>query len=128
MALELQPGDEVILPAFTYIAAAEVVALLGLTPVLVDVDPCTFNIDPRKIEAAVSERTKAVVAVHLFGQACDMEPIMALADAYHLYVVEDNAQSIGADYCFSEEGTKGRNDRAYRDYFFFPVQAVGLLW
>ena len=102
MALELQPGDEVILPAFTYIAAAEVVALLGLTPVLVDVDPCTFNIDPRKIEAAVSERTKAVVAVHLFGQACDMEPIMALADAYHLYVVEDNAQSIGADYAFSD--------------------------
>ena len=75
MALEL-------LPAFTYIAAAEVVALLGLTPVLVDVDPCTFNIDPRKIEAAVSERTKAVVAVHLFGQACDMEPIMTLADVY----------------------------------------------
>ena len=71
-----------------------------MTPVLVDVDPCTFNIDPRKIEAAVSERTKAVVAVHLFGQACDMEPIMALADAYHLYVVEDNAQSIGADYAF----------------------------
>lgn len=70
---------------------------------LVDVDPCTFNIDPRKIEAAVSERTKAVVAVHLFGQACDMEPIMALADAYHLYVVEDNAQSIGADYAFPTE-------------------------
>lgn len=102
MALELQPGDEVILPAFTYIAAAEVVALLGLTPVLVDVDPCTFNIDPRKIEAAVSERTKAVVAVHLFGQACDMEPIMTLADVYHLYVVEDNAQSVGADYIFSD--------------------------
>ena len=102
MALELQPGDEVILPAFTYIAAAEVVALLGLTPVLVDVDPRSFNIDPRKIEAAVSGRTKAIVAVHLFGQACDMEPIMTLADAYHLYVVEDNAQSIGADYTFSD--------------------------
>ena len=102
MALELQPGDEVILPAFTYIAAAEVVALLGLTPVLVDVDPRSFNIDPRKIEAAVSGRTKAIVAVHLFGQSCDMEPIMALADAYHLYVVEDNAQSVGADYIFSD--------------------------
>ena len=121
MALELQPGDEVILPAFTYIAAAEVVALLGLTPVLVDVDPCTFNIDPRKIEAAVSERTKAVVAVHLFGQACDMEPIMTLADVYHLYVVEDNAQSVGADYIFSD-------GRAYRDDIFFSIQAVGLLW
>lgn len=102
MALGLRPGDEVILPAFTYIAAAEVVALLGLTPVLVDVDPRTFNIDPRNIEAAVSERTKAIVAVHLFGQSCDMEPIMALADACHLYVVEDNAQSIGADYTFSD--------------------------
>ena len=102
MALGLQPGDEVILPAFTYIAAAEVVALLGLAPVLVDVDPRTFNIDPRKIEAAVSERTKAIVAVHLFGQSCDMEPIMALAEACHLYVVEDNAQSIGADYAFSD--------------------------
>lgn len=102
MALGLRPGDEVILPAFTYIAAAEVVALLGLTPVLVDVDPRTFNIDPRSIEAAVSERTKAIVAVHLFGQSCDMEPIMALADACHLYVVEDNAQSIGADYTFSD--------------------------
>lgn len=103
MALELQPGDEVILPAFTYIAAAEVVALLGLTPVLVDVDSRTFNIDPCKIEAAVSERTKAIVAIHLFGQACDMEPIMTLADVYHLYVVEDNAQSVGADYIFSED-------------------------
>ena len=102
MALELQPGDEVILPSFTYIAAAEVVALLGLVPVLVDVDPRTFNIDPRKIEAAVSERTKAIVAVHLFGQSCDMEPIMALAEARHLYVVEDNAQSIGTDYAFSD--------------------------
>ncbi|MBP3518190.1 MAG: DegT/DnrJ/EryC1/StrS family aminotransferase [Parabacteroides sp.] len=102
MALGLRPGDEVILPAFTYIAAAEVVALLGLTPVLVDVDSRTFNIDPRSIEAAVSERTKVIVAVHLFGQSCDMEPIMALADACHLYVVEDNAQSIGADYTFSD--------------------------
>jgi len=107
MALELQPGDEVILPAFTYIAAAEVVALLGLTPVLVDVDPCTFNIDPRKIEAAVSERTKAVVAVHLFGQACDMEPIMTLADVYHLYVVEDCAQGHDALYEGKMVGTLG---------------------
>lgn len=102
MALNLQPGDEVILPAFTYIAAAEVVALLGLTPVLVDVDPRTFNLDPKRIEAAVSSRTKAIIAVHLFGQTCEMEPILALADAYHLYVVEDNAQSMGAEYTFSD--------------------------
>ena len=102
MALELQPGDEVILPAFTYIAAVEAVALLGLTPVLVDVDPDTFNIDVEKIEAAISKRTKAIVAVHLFGQSCDMEPIMALAKGYHLFVVEDNAQSLGAEYTFAD--------------------------
>ncbi|MDO4755994.1 MAG: DegT/DnrJ/EryC1/StrS family aminotransferase [Parabacteroides sp.] len=102
MALELHPGDEVILPAFTYVAAAEVIALLGLTPVLVDVDAKTFNIDVNKIEAAISEKTKAIIAVHLFGQSCDMEPIMALAEAHHLFVVEDNAQSIGADYQFSD--------------------------
>lgn len=97
MALELQPGDEVIVPAFTYVAAAEVIALLGLTPVLVDVDPQTFNLDPQKIEGAISRNTKAIIAVHLFGQSCDMEPILQLAKRYHLYVIEDNAQSIGAN-------------------------------
>ena len=102
MALGLQPGDEVILPAFTYVAAAEVIVLLGLTPVLVDVDAQTFNIDVRKIEAAISEKTKAIIAVHLFGQSCDMESLMALAEAHHLFVVEDNAQSMGADYRFSD--------------------------
>lgn len=102
MALGLQPGDEVILPAFTYVAAAEVIVLLGLTPVLVDVDAQTFNIDVRKIEAAISEKTKAIIAVHLFGQSCDMESLMALAEAHHLFVVEDNAQSLGADYRFSD--------------------------
>lgn len=106
MALDLQPGDEVILPAFTYIAAAEVIALLGLTPVLVDVDAHSFNIDVRKIETAISAKTKAIIVVHLFGQSCDMEPIMALAEANHLYVVEDNAQSIGADYRFSDGHTQ----------------------
>ena len=106
MALDLQPGDEVILPAFTYIAAAEVIALLGLTPVLVDVDAHSFNIDVRKIETSISAKTKAIIVVHLFGQSCDMEPIMALAEAYHLYVVEDNAQSIGADYRFSDGHTQ----------------------
>lgn len=101
MALDLQPGDEVILPAFTYIAAAEVVALLGLRPVLVDVDERTFNIDTRQLEPAVSERTRAIIVVHLFGQAADMEPILSIAVKYHLYVIEDNAQSLGADYIFS---------------------------
>lgn len=106
MALELQPGDEVIVPAFTYVAAAEVIALLGLTPVLVDVDPQTFNLDPQKIEGAISRNTKAIIAVHLFGQSCDMEPILQLAKRYHLYVIEDNAQSIGAEYTFADGHVK----------------------
>lgn len=106
MALELQPGDEVIVPAFTYVAAAEVIALLGLTPVLVDVDPQTFNLDPQKIEGAISRNTKAIIAVHLFGQSCDMEPILQLAKRYHLYVIEDNAQSIGAEYAFADGHVK----------------------
>lgn len=106
MALELQPGDEVIVPSFTYVAAAEVIALLGLTPVLVEVDPQTFNIDPQKIEGAISRNTKAVIAVHLFGQSCDMEPLMKIANRYHLYVIEDNAQSVGAEYTFADGHVK----------------------
>lgn len=106
MALDLQPGDEVILPAFTYVAAAEVIALLGLTPVLVDVDPETFNLNPQKIEEAISRDTKAIIAVHLFGQVCDMEAILRIAETYRLYVIEDNAQSIGAEYTFSDGRVK----------------------
>ena len=102
MALDLRPGDEVIVPAFTYVAAAEVVALLGLIPVWVDVNPETFNINPSLIEGAISPRTKAIVAVHLFGQCCDMKPIMAVAEQYGLYVVEDNAQSMGSFYTFPD--------------------------
>jgi UDP-2-acetamido-2-deoxy-ribo-hexuluronate aminotransferase len=102
MALSLEPGDEVIVPAFTYVAAVEVVAMLGMVPVLVDVDSRTFNMDVSKIESAITYRTKAIIAVHLFGQTCNMEPIMTLAQRYHLYVIEDNAQSMGADYQFSD--------------------------
>lgn len=102
MALALRPGDEVIVPAFTYVAAAEVVGLLGLVPVLVDVDPRTFALDPALIEAALTPRTAAIIAVHLFGQCADMEPILELARRHRLYVVEDNAQSVGADYAFSD--------------------------
>ena len=98
MALDLKPGDEVIVPAFTYVATAEVIALLRLTPVMVDVDPDTFNITAEIAEAAITPRTKAIVPVHLFGQSCDLTPIMALAKKFNLYVVEDNAQAIGADY------------------------------
>jgi dTDP-4-amino-4,6-dideoxygalactose transaminase len=100
MALGLKPGDEVIVPAFTYVATAEVIGLLGLTPVMTDVDPDTFNITVEHIEAAITPRTKAIVPVHLFGQSVDMEPIMSLARKHKLYVIEDNAQAIGADYTF----------------------------
>lgn len=102
MALDLQPGDEVIVPAFTYVATAEVIALLRLTPVMVDVDPNTFNLTADIFEAAITPRTKAVVPVHLFGQSCDMEPIMQVANKHGIWVVEDNAQAIGADYTYSD--------------------------
>ena len=106
MALDLQPGDEVVLPAFTYIAAAEVVALLGLRPVLVDVDARTFNLDARLLAAAITDKTRAVIVVHLFGQAADMETILSIASKHHLYVVEDNAQSLGATYTFADGTTQ----------------------
>lgn len=98
MALGLQPGDEVITPSFTYIATTEVIALLGLTPVFVEVDPQTFCIDVSAIEAAITPRTRAIVPVHLYGQAADLNAIMALAQKHDLFVVEDNAQAIGSDY------------------------------
>ena len=102
MGLGLKPGDEVITANFTYVATAEVIALLGLTPVLVDVDPKTFCIDPKEIEKAISEKTKAIVPVHLFGQSADMEQVMAIAKKHQLHVIEDTAQAIGADYTFKD--------------------------
>ena len=105
MALGLQPGDEVITASFTFIATAEVIALLRLTPVLVDVDPDTFNIDPKAIEKAITPRTKAIVPVHLFGQCAPMEEILEIARKHNLFVIEDNCQAIGADYIFSD-GTR----------------------
>ncbi len=102
MALDLKPGDEVITTSFTFIATAEVIALLRLTPVLVDVDPDTFNIDPKAIERAITPKTKAIVPVHLFGQAAPMEEIMEIASRHNLFVIEDNCQAIGADYIFRD--------------------------
>jgi UDP-2-acetamido-2-deoxy-ribo-hexuluronate aminotransferase len=102
MALGLEPGDEVIVPAFTYVASAEVIALLRLSPVMVDVDPLTFNVRAEDIAAAITPKTKAIIPVHLFGQSCDMEPIIALANEHSLHIVEDNAQAIGAKYTFSD--------------------------
>ena len=105
MALGLQPGDEVITPSFTYIATTEVIALLKLTPVFVEVDPKTFCIEPAAIENAITPRTKAIVPVHLYGQAAPMERIMEIAEKHGLYVIEDNAQAIGCDYIF-KNGTR----------------------
>ena len=105
MALNLQPGDEVITATFTYVATAEVIALLKLKPVLVDVLEDSFLIDPEKIEAAITPKTKAIVPVHLFGQCADMDAIMAIAKKHNLAVIEDTAQAIGAEYTF-KDGTK----------------------
>ena len=102
MALGLEPGDEIITPSFTYIATTEVMALLRLNPVFVDVDPRTFCIDPNKIRAAITPRTKAIVPVHLYGQSAPMEEIMAIAKEFGLFVIEDNAQAIGATIRFSD--------------------------
>jgi dTDP-4-amino-4,6-dideoxygalactose transaminase len=105
-ALNVQPGNEIILPAFMYIAAAEMVASLGLIPVLVDVDEDTFNINTERLERAITRQTKAIIVVHLFGQTCDMEPVMKIAEKYKISVIEDNAQSLGADYTFSDGTVK----------------------
>lgn len=105
MALDLRPGDEVITADFTYVATAEVIALLGLKPVLVDVIPDTFDIDVAAIEKAITPKTKAIVPVHLFGQCADMDKIMGLAKKHNLYVIEDTAQAIGAMYT-SDNGSK----------------------
>lgn len=106
MGLGLQRGDEVITPTFTFIATAEVVALLGLTPVVVDVDWETMNMSVESLKKAITPRTKAIVPVHLFGQCANMEEIMSIARAHNLYVVEDACQAIGAQYTFADGSTK----------------------
>ncbi len=98
MAAGVGPGDEVITPAFTFVATAEAAALLGATPVFVDVDPATFNLDPAAVEAAVTEWTRAIVPVHLFGQPADLDPILALGERREIPVIEDAAQAVGAEY------------------------------
>lgn len=106
MGMGLQPGDEVITTNFTFIATVEVIALLRLTPVLVDVDPKTFNIDPDAIERAITSKTKAIVPVHLFGQCAEMEKINDIAKKHNLFVIEDTAQAVGADYFFNDGSKK----------------------
>ncbi|MGJ8735847.1 DegT/DnrJ/EryC1/StrS family aminotransferase [Zobellia laminariae] len=126
MGLGLQPGDEVITADFTFAATVEVIALLQLTPVLVDVEPDTFNIDIAAVEKAITPKTKAIVPVHLFGQCANMDAIMQLADQHNLYVIEDNAQAIGADYTFNngkkqKAGTIGHVGATS----FFPSKNLG---
>lgn len=106
MALGLKAGDEVITPSFTYIATVEVAALLGIKPIFVEVDKQTFCIDPNEIEKAITPKTKAIVPVHLYGHAADMEPILQIAKKHNLFVIEDNAQGIGNDYTFSDGTVK----------------------
>jgi dTDP-4-amino-4,6-dideoxygalactose transaminase len=126
MGLGFKPGDEVITPSFTFIATTEVVALLGLKPVFADVDPKTFCIDPASIEKKITEKTKAIVPVHLYGQSAPMKEIMNIASKYGLKVVEDNAQAIGSDYIFPDGkkyktgtiGTVGTTS-------FFPSKNLG---
>ena len=126
MALGLKPGDEVIVPAFTYVATAEVIALLGLVPVMVDADPDTYNVPLELVEAAITSRTKAIVPVHLFGQSVDMEPLINLAQQHNLYIIEDNAQAIGADYTFSNGTRKKTGSMGHIGCTsFFPSKNLG---
>jgi Predicted pyridoxal phosphate-dependent enzyme apparently involved in regulation of cell wall biogenesis len=106
MSINLKPGDEIIVPAFTFIASAEVIGLLGFRPVMVDVDYDDYNATAQNIQQAITVRTKAIIPVHLFGQAAQMEKIMALAQKYDLYVIEDTAQALGTDYIFSDGSRK----------------------
>lgn len=126
MALDFRPGDEVIVPAFTYVATAEVLGLLGLVPVMVDVDLDTFNVTPELIRNAISSKTKGIVPVHLFGQSADMEPIMELSREFGLYIIEDAAQSIGGFYQFSNKKWKASGTIGHIGCTsFFPSKNLG---
>ena len=126
MGLGLKPGDEVITADFTFAATVEVIALLQLTPVLVDVDPINFNIDIEAIKKAITPKTKAIVPVHLFGLVANMDEIMAIATEHNLYVIEDNAQAIGADYT-SKDGSKKKAGTIghVASTSFFPSKNLG---
>ena len=126
MALDLKPGDEVITTSFTFVATVEVIALLGLTPVLVDVDPDTFNMDPEAFRKAITPKTKAVVPVHLFGQSVNMDPVLDIAREHGLYIIEDNAQAIGADYIFPDRSKQKTGTIGHIGCTsFFPSKNLG---
>lgn len=125
MALGLKPGDEVITPSFTYIATTEVIALLGLKPVFVDVDKETFCMDPIDLEKAISDKTKAIVPVHLYGQAANMDAILEIADAKGIPVIEDNAQAIGSTYHGKNGDVKTGGIGRIGCTSFFPSKNLG---
>ncbi|RFS17243.1 DegT/DnrJ/EryC1/StrS aminotransferase family protein [Emticicia sp. C21] len=126
MALDLQPGDEVIIPAFTYAATAEVIGLLRLTPVLVDINKDSFNIDIKSVENAITPKTKAIIPVHLFGQGADMESLLKIAEEKNIFIVEDAAQAIGASYIFSNGDRKRLGTiGAIGCTSFFPSKNLG---
>ena len=122
-ALDIGVGDEVITTAFTFVATAEAIGMVGAKPVFVDIDPDTFNIDPAKIEAAITSKTKAIIPVHLYGQACDMDAIMAIAKKYDLRVIEDCCQAIGATYKGKMVGTFGE----IGCFSFYPTKNLGTM-
>ncbi len=126
MALEFKPGDEIIIPVHTYVATAEVVALLGLTPVFIDVDENTFNIDINQIQKKISKKTVAIVPVHLYGQCADMGPILEIAKKHSLAVIEDAAQALGAQYTFKDGTTKKAGTMGtIGTTSFFPSKNLG---
>jgi dTDP-4-amino-4,6-dideoxygalactose transaminase len=122
-ALDIGPGDEVIVPPFTFFATVSSVCRVGATPVFADIDPLTFNIDPSHIEAKITSRTRAIVPVHLYGQCCDMDAIRAIAAKHDLAVVEDAAQSFGAEYAGVRCGTLGE----ISCFSFYPTKNIGTL-
>jgi dTDP-4-amino-4,6-dideoxygalactose transaminase len=127
MALDIKSGDEVLLPPFTFFATAGSVSRLGATPVFVDIDPETYNMDPSKIEEKITARTKAILPVHLFGQCADMDPLLEIAKKKKLFVIEDAAQSLGAEYK-PKEGSKGRRAGQIGDlgcFSFYPTKNLG---
>ena len=121
MAINLKPGDEVITTPYTFFATAGAIARLGGKPVFVDIDPLTYNIDPNRIEAAITERTRAIIPVHLYGQMADMDPIMELAARSNLYVIEDAAQAIGAE----DKGRRAGSIGHLGCFSFFPSKNLG---
>lgn len=122
----LKPGDEVIMPSFNYVASAEAAALLGFKPVFVDVHEDTFNLNENLIEANITQNTKAIVVVHLFGQSANMEPILEIAARFGVKVIEDNAQSLGSAYCFSDGVRKMTGNMGdISTYSFFPTKNLG---